>query len=523
MKMRKGQNLIEISVVGSIMLAVTLAGVFFFGDNLAEFFNSNNPSKFFTSKRFNVENKDIAQNYLSKIKILFNLNGKDIDINSPVEEILAQKMQDGTYVHTSGSSGNVKETVAVIKKYLEELSKLLDNAPPGTNIAALKNAITGYLAKINQYESMNGNTVNGADDPLKKLVNDLDITVDFSANGKEATNLSKALNDTLAGMPDGNYKKMVELFANSALTLGKSMDYSISSRIGSELQGDLANYVDLKYFDREFENKLSELQSYQSTLNTKNNNLTNKTNLFYSQKNNLNNQIEYSRNLVALAKSVSNEMYHNTELNNILYYLNIAKSENSYSNVGTYIPSSLAIDLAINNINNLIVNTPQFITTTYYETEKYCSIRVFGCCLNWDTKTVTKTGVLENPVYDKVLALRDVLGATKQEKNNMNNTMGTINTLKTQVSSLNNTVKVLSDYVNENSDSEKRKEKSIILAMQNLDTNIIDQAEREKIAQYISVYRTGTYAELLPDSFNNKKICESLNSSISDNQCILSD
>jgi hypothetical protein len=47
----KAQNLIEFTTIGVLVLSLSLAGLFFFGDALADLFADNNANTLFTSEK----------------------------------------------------------------------------------------------------------------------------------------------------------------------------------------------------------------------------------------------------------------------------------------------------------------------------------------------------------------------------------------------------------------------------------------------------------------------------------------
>ncbi|MEI7475738.1 MAG: hypothetical protein WCK67_13270 [bacterium] len=549
MRKVKGQNLVEFSTVGLVLLAICLAGVFFFGDSLAAFFKDNNITKTFLAGRFN--KKETIQDYISGVSAIVSSGGRTINISSPVESVLSQKLRDGSFVQTSGSSGNLKETVEVLENYLAQLKTLLDSAPSGTNTADLQNAIVQYEQAINTYKSKDKTLITSTYDPVVQMVKQLDIAVDLRANGDIANQLNKALDKTLSKLPDGNYKNMLKLFTSSALALGGSLDYQFNSRLNSYIASNFANYIDVDYYDKEFKSKQTELanlkltlqqqtagkSTLQNTLASLQGDYTTLKDSFNSYKSSYVSTITNVINGLNLSGSYSSAV--TSSIASIKNNLNTEKSNINGMSIGAGMPSDSYINSAINSLNSLKSTIPQTITTQVPREEKYCKLQgpISGYCYSWGKRTVFDDVTSTNPDYTLIENTINSLNSAKSgdrgsisstntaliaKQAQIDQTNASIAASDVNLATLNQQIADAEDYINRNGNATERRKRSVAKGLTSLDYSKIDQRSISELTSYINIYRNGTYSDILPDSYNGKKMCEAVHADIVGGECNLS-
>ncbi|MEI7475739.1 MAG: hypothetical protein WCK67_13275 [bacterium] len=546
MRKVKGQNLVEFSTVGLVLLAICLAGVFFFGDSLAAFFKDNNITKTFLAGRFN--KKETIQDYISGVSAIISSGGRNINISSPVESVLSQKVRDGSFTQTSGSSGNLKETVEILENYLAQLKILLNSAPSGTNTADLQNAIVQYEQAINTYKSKDQAVISSTKDPIVQMVKQLDIAVDLRANGDIANQLNKALDKTLSKLPDGNYKNMLKLFTSSALALGGSLDYQFNSRLNSYISSNLSNYIDTEYYNKEFAAKQTELANLkntlqqqtvdkttlQNTLSTLQSEYSTQSDSFKSYKSSYTSTITDAINNLNLSGSYSSAV--TSSIASIKNNLNTEKSNINDMAIGASMPSDSYINSAINSLNYLKGTLPAnvdikvSVKKTYYESWDLCHLFP-------KYKYIDEIKSIANPDISNIESIISSLNTAKSgDRGNISSTNTALIVKKAQIdqtnasiaasdvnlASLNQQIADAEDYINRNGNVSERRKRSIAKGLTNIDYSKLNQSTISELTGFISIYRNGTYSDILPDSYNGKKMCEAVHANIVGGECNLS-
>ena len=160
---------------------ICLGGIFIFGNNLASIFEKNNVANLSSSSR---TSKSVDNSvYLSQSQIEISGSKADIRFKSPVETVIRSEMLNNT-VQTSGSSGNITETVAVAQEYINQLNSLLQNQPQSN---ALIDSLSAYNSATQAYISQNGAE---ATDPLLKQINAIKFAISLNNQGTLAQSLS---------------------------------------------------------------------------------------------------------------------------------------------------------------------------------------------------------------------------------------------------------------------------------------------------------------------------------------------
>lgn len=229
MRRFSAQNLVEFTLLGLILLTASIFGVYFFSENFAPVLSENSTVAVYDEAR--TEKVITDADYMSDVN--FTVNGESF--TSPLETIMNNSLNGG-YTQTSGSGAQVEQTIQVLNEYIAQLNTLLENVPPGVSdspaVNALRLALQEYQEAIDSYLALDGES---ATEQLQKLVEFFDLTVNLSDGGEIASQLQSTLNDVLAVMPDGNIKNMLELYTQSCLNLGESLQYSVDSRLQENL------------------------------------------------------------------------------------------------------------------------------------------------------------------------------------------------------------------------------------------------------------------------------------------------
>ncbi|MFH0702080.1 MAG: hypothetical protein V2B14_00875 [bacterium] len=254
----KGQQLTEFVCVSAIVFGLCLVGVGSLGGGFAKIFSNNNTNTLFTNSN-RVGNQVDASVYLSDTTFK---TGSGLGINSPVENVVANNLNDGTY-QTSGSNSDLMETLDIANEYADQLKEAFkNNIAGGSNPAT--NDVSSALKSIEQMQTDIANYVvtdgQPAANDLVKKANDLDITVDY---GTSATALNASIDELLTNLdilaraktdPTSltadektwynnltaaekaeyaqceKYKDLLVSYSNSLLNIGHSLDYKIDSR-----------------------------------------------------------------------------------------------------------------------------------------------------------------------------------------------------------------------------------------------------------------------------------------------------
>ncbi len=244
------------------VLCIFILSVGLFGSTLADIFNNGNVKLGFNNKRTAFEEDKNAE--LSNTVLKY----QDLEIKSPIEEHIRSLSSKSEFIETLGGKGNISEITKLISLHLDQVKGLAEKIPDNPNYSDFIQSITDYKNSIDTYTSYDDQLVTSEDDPLTKLINDLDIAVDIQRNGASATNLESATAKLLESLQDGQFKNLLKTYTDDIMNLGSSIDYHIDSRLGeiNLLEGEAATYNGNNYTDAATIFKLRQLNKKFQTI-----------------------------------------------------------------------------------------------------------------------------------------------------------------------------------------------------------------------------------------------------------------
>lgn len=457
--MKKGQSLTEVGMVGSLIFGVSILSLVLFGDNLSSYFNKTSVSSIFNNSR-TVKAESLVK-YITGINIKIG----DTNFSSPVELVIASKIQQNNYQQTSGSSGQVRETLEVISKYIDQISILLANPSSGltaSQINELTTSLNQYKDEISAYIALDNNkaTTNNT-----KLAQALDLSVNFSLNGDTATNFYNSVNSILSTMGDSSGKNLLSEYSNSILNLGTSLDYKVDSRMMQELgikNIDVAQKSNITEITEKAVEISGSLANYMKMSVNKINPQPNNTSLI----------TEFTDFCTFVIQSIFG--YEDATANKPVAQTISVLTSDEFKKLT---PTLRDIDNKINEINKKI---NEFSSKTK------------------PAELNKKTAELEKFIKDKVKDLR----------------------------SYRNKVKELApdDPIIQQLDSFIAQTQETASASTNQKLELIsklrDQTLTAEQAKSIEVYRNGTYHDIIPASYNNEALCKTIGGTIKDKDCI---
>ena len=504
MKKHKGQNLIEYVVIGSVVIVICIVAIIFFGDSIADMFDNNTVGNIFKSKS-RTDNQVKNYNYLSNVKLLWG--GKEF--LSPLEAKILDDINKNIST-TSGAEGlSARDTVDVLSQYIEQLEDVLSKIDYSGN-NDLKKALLALIEKAkdlyNECELYAEKDDSVATDENLKTVYNLDISVKLDKDGVAATDFNKALKDVVYLLPEGNTRDIIDIYGSGVLSLGDSLKYKIDSRtartigltdsiktnsdnfnsVGNskdkwvviKLDGNTSSNIDLDGSAVTSGLSLSALGGLQVSSTGTN---TEKRLIFKEKPDSVNNSYE-------VASTISFDTNSSTGNAGVFFRAEkIDGKTNGYSceiqnNTGTdmlkfykwrdgqktEIASAPLSGVSVNSNMNLKIN------------------------VNGDTFTASVNGMQFLTKTDSTYKKGDV-------------GLRFDGAVRTKVSNFS------TEYVSE---FENKK------ALKQWGQNQLNNAGTQ-ISETIDVYRNGNYADLLPESYNSKVLCESLNAEIVNNNCTL--
>lgn len=236
MRTYKAQATGEIAIIGGVIFAVCALSVFTFGDQIGNVLAHNPVLSMFNGNRSQSSTDD--RSLLSGVTVKIG----ESTYTSPVEDVLRKKLAQS--VQTSGSSGNLTETMEVLEGYVTNLEALMTKL--GLSSQAVTDALAAYNNAINEYKGLNGT-------PNEKLAKELDIATDLEVSGHNAVVFEEAMNNLIAQAPTQQDKDLLTLYKNGMLNIGGSLDYTVDSRLLKELG--------LQIYETSAKTKISELGS----------------------------------------------------------------------------------------------------------------------------------------------------------------------------------------------------------------------------------------------------------------------
>ncbi len=227
-----GQALNETSILIIAVILVGLGAAIASSGKIADFFDNSNKMAMDKSEIRTEFKKDI--NKLPELSdITIKVDDKEVQV--PVEEIIRKKLREGKYIQTLGDSGNLDETIALLNEYTKQIEEIIEDSPQ--NYDFVKQALISYTDAIDEYVSKDAKIVQSGNDPLLKLLNELDIAIDLSQEGDQAMLIDEAIK--MIQMKYGHTKtgQLLIVYMNDMLKLGKSINYEVDSRLANKLEG----------------------------------------------------------------------------------------------------------------------------------------------------------------------------------------------------------------------------------------------------------------------------------------------
>ncbi len=504
----KGQNLIEYVVIGSVVIVICIVAIIFFGDSIADLFDNNTVGNIFKSKS-RTENQVKNYNYLSGVTLsLFGSN-----FQSPLEAKVLDDINNNIST-TSGAEGlSARETVDVLSQYVKQLQDVLSKIDYSGN-NDLKNALLALIAKAKQLygecDLYAQKDDSAATDENLKTVYNLDISVKLDKDGVAATEFNKALKDVVYLLPDGNTRDLIDIYGSGILNLGDSLKYKIDSRTarsigltdGTKINSDNFNSVGSskdKWVFKKLQNNNSANVDLAGNANNSGLSLSALGGLQVSSTG-----TNTEKRLIFKEKPGSvNQSY---EIGSTISF----DTSSTYGNAGVFFRAD-KIDGKVSGYSYEIHDCPANPSNNHV---------VF---VRWDKGVRTEierkplpAGTNINSAMDfKIQVNGNQFTAFLNGNQVMTQTDKTYNkgdvglrfdgAVRTKVSSFS------TEYVSE---LENKK------ALKKWGDTAIKNAEIQ-VSKTIDVFRDGNYAELLPDSYNSKVLCNSLNAEIVQNNCAL--
>lgn len=228
MKKQKAGNISEMAILGGIALGVCAISVFVFGDNLGQIL-ANNPIKTtFTANRTAIVSNANSSDNVVKVRV----NGQEF--SAPLQSVIRNKLVSGT-LQTSGSSGNIDETVDVLNAYAAQMQTFLNSLPNSAAKTNLANQIQAFSQSINDYKGMNQTTANSTNIEVAKK---LEFLTDLEVSGTNALQFNDAVNNLLndpATIIPPETAKMIDMYRDAMINLGSSTDFKVDSRLLADI------------------------------------------------------------------------------------------------------------------------------------------------------------------------------------------------------------------------------------------------------------------------------------------------
>lgn len=458
--MRKGQNLTEFGMIGGLIFGISILSLILFSDNLSGFFNKSSVTSVFN------DNRNIKAESLTKYISGLNIKVGDTAFRSPVESVIAAKIEQNNYQQTSGSSGQVRETLDIISNYIEQLSLLLDNPNSGLNfsqISEIKANLQKYKEEISNYVALDNNQ---ATTDNTKLAQALDISVNFSLNGETAKNFYESVTTILNTMSDSTQKNLLSEYSNSILNLGTSLDYKIDSR-QLEQMGIKAESIN----NSEITEKAIEISGSLAQYTNINEDIATPASIKAKDKKDKKDKNTITENFNRAVELVLDWFYGTNkeskkEKTDVKPLTISALSSTELQNL---IPKLNEIDNSIKDINKNLQDYSSNKKTAIIENNLHLQLKALTANKDYLKKIAPKDPILDQ-LNAFITQIQDALSiATKQK-------LELISKLK-------------------------------------------EQALTAEQAKTIEVYRNGTYQDILPNSYNNTALCKTLGGAVENNNC----
>ncbi len=223
-KYKNGSTPAEIGLITAGVLLVGFFSFALFGDNISNIFQDKGKLAMFESNSSRADIPKVSPSLLTNTEL--TLSGQVL--KTPIEAYIRSSSGGGKLIETNGSAGNMKDLAYIAKKYIAQIQKITET----TNIhtSGLDQALKIYNDTIDEYILKDEATVSGKNDPLLKVINDLDIAVDLKKEGDVAKDLYTELNKILNQLPEGPEKSLLKTYTKDLLKMGEQLTYTIDSR-----------------------------------------------------------------------------------------------------------------------------------------------------------------------------------------------------------------------------------------------------------------------------------------------------
>ncbi len=468
------QSLNETNILIVTVILVGLGTTIAFSDNIANFFDSS--SKMVMDKKdsrtlFKKDNNQVPK--LSDVTI--KVNNKDLQV--PIEEIIRKKLREGKYIQTLGDSGNLNETIAVLNEYTRQIKEIVEDSPE--NYDFVTQALMSYTETLDRYVSNDAEVVKNGNDPLIKLLNELDIAVDLSQNGDKAQLVEDAAQMIQTKYGHTKTGQLLTIYMNDMLEMGKRITYEIDSRASKDLEeyiGEIEDKKEESYYD-----------DSQIVENNNNNNPKNANNLFdnYNQ----------NRNFLISKNGINFTSQSTDKDSNVNITTNGADFEFDAISSETFASSSM-LEKWKQEFNELKENIDDI-------NEKNKGQNIVEVCKNQDSKCIMKE-------FSKA--------GTVEKKCNTNNGEGDDDNEGksachgSNILSLNDTIYNFDTSTEPaSSTSSKNLKNSKLRALKvQVEELLMDDdltySEKANIAKKVKIYREGSYNDILGSSVNTKSL-----------------
>ncbi len=229
--MRKGSLNLDFLLVSCLIFLVSIVALENFGGHISAFFDNQPVDSTFSKDRhrFTAESQKTV---LSDTNIV--IDGQNYI--APTEKAIIDKLKNNQMIETSGTYGDIKNHVTVLNAYIDQLEDIINkNTEDENDISNLLLAISQYKETINQYIEKD-NVIVSSNDPLLKVINDLNVSLELSKDGESAVELANATIKALNKFDNNQkVKNIIGQYVNDIISLGESIDHSIDSRKRQEI------------------------------------------------------------------------------------------------------------------------------------------------------------------------------------------------------------------------------------------------------------------------------------------------
>ncbi len=237
LKRKKGSSPAEVGLVAAGVLLVGMFSFSLFGDNIANVFQDKGKLAMFESDSNRAAIPKVNPSLLTNTDLTIN----NQSLKTPIEAYIRNSSGGGKLIETNGSAGNMKDLALIAKKYLAQIQET--TKATNTNTSGLDNAIKIFNETVDDYLAKDETIVYGQDDPMLRIINELDLAIDLSREGDVAKNLAIESDKVLEQLPVGSDRFLLEAYAKDILKMGKRIDYHVDSRQYESFKKYIEDYL----------------------------------------------------------------------------------------------------------------------------------------------------------------------------------------------------------------------------------------------------------------------------------------